>query len=180
MDANTRTPKERTTGSRSTKLYGERCWRCRVASDGARCGIRRKYSAVSGPQPAGRRDASCQRRDQVSQHRCTYHPAGRAARAYRPHRQQEGLRSRPVRRLHGADRRPPRAVVPDAGAGRAGSRHHHHRGHGTQWRTASDAAGLHRSGRLPVRLLHARADHVGDRLRQGRAMPAATTTSANT
>ena len=31
---------------------------------------------------------------------------------------------------------------------------------------ASDAAGLHRSRRLPMRLLHARADHVGGRLRQ--------------
>ena len=33
---------------------------------------------------------------------------------------------------------------------------------------ASDAAGLHRPRRFPVRLLHARADHVGRRLRQGR------------
>ena len=35
-------------------------------------------------------------------------------------------------------------------------------------RAASDAAGLHRPRRLPVRLLHARPDHVGDRLREGR------------
>ena len=34
-------------------------------------------------------------------------------------------------------------------------------------RTASDAAGLHRPRRVPVRLLHAGPDHVGDRLRRG-------------
>jgi xanthine dehydrogenase YagT iron-sulfur-binding subunit len=33
---------------------------------------------------------------------------------------------------------------------------------------ASDAAGLHRSRRLPVRLLHAGPDHVGGRLRERR------------
>ena len=104
-----------------------------------------------------------------------HHPARRAARASRPDRHQEGLRPRPVRRLHGAGRRRARAVLPDArrqpcaapvttieglaGAGR---------------RAAPDAAGLHRPRRLPVRLLHAGADHVGGRLRAAKATPATT------
>ena len=79
----------------------------------------------------------------------------------------KGLRSRPVRRLHGACRRQARAVVPDACRDGRRPRGHHHRGFGqTGRRFASDAAGLHRSRRFPVRLLHARADHVGGRLRQ--------------
>ena len=58
---------------------------------------------------------------------------------------------------------------------------HHHRGSGRpRRRAASDAAGLHRPRRLPVRLLHARADHVGRRLRRAKATPAATPRSANT
>ena len=44
---------------------------------------------------------------------------------------------------------------------------------------ASDAAGLYRPGCLPVRLLHAGTDHVGGGLRERRAMPTATTISAN-
>ena len=45
---------------------------------------------------------------------------------------------------------------------------------------APDAAGVHRLRRVPVRLLHARADHVGDRLRRGRPRGAAMPKSANT
>ena len=49
-------------------------------------------------------------------------------------------------------------------ATRRGPRRHDHRGSGAGRRhAASDAAGLHRSRCLPVRLLHAGADHVGGR-----------------
>ena len=48
-----------------------------------------------------------------------------------------------------------------------GQRHHDHRGSCQGRQAASDAAGLHRSGRVPVRLLHAGADHVGGGLRAG-------------
>ena len=79
---------------------------------------------------------------------------------------QEGLRPRPMRRLHGAGRRQARAVLPDARGDGARPRGHDHRGPGAaDGSAAPDAAGLHRSRRLPVRLLHARADHVGGRLR---------------
>ena len=43
------------------------------------------------------------------------HLARPAARPARPHRHQEGLRPRPVRRLHGAGRRQADQLVPDAG-----------------------------------------------------------------
>src|SRR5262249_11690393 len=41
-------------------------------------------------------------------------PARRAARSSRPDRHQERLRSRPMRRLHGAGRRPADQLLPDA------------------------------------------------------------------
>ena len=44
----------------------------------------------------------------------------------------------------------------------------HDRRSGREWGPASDAAGLHRPGRLPVRLLHAGPDHLRDRLHQRR------------
>ena len=43
----------------------------------------------------------------------------------------------------------------------AGPGDHHHRGAGPGRRAASAAGRLHPARRLPVRLLHARADHVG-------------------
>jgi hypothetical protein len=58
--------------------------------------------------------------------------------------------------------------MPDPGADRPRSADHDHRGIIPRRQTASDAAGLHRSGRLPVRILHAGTDRFGDRLRQGR------------
>ena len=95
--------------------------------------------------------------------------AGRAAHAARPfpartpapHRHARRLRHQPVRRVHGADRRPQREVVHDVrGAGRW-LRGDHHRGPG-QGRPAAPAAGRLLGGARPaVRLLHARHDHVG-------------------
>jgi hypothetical protein len=71
------------------------------------------------------------------------------------------------RGVHRTDRWPSRAVVPDAGARRTGPADHDHRGIGGGRPVASDAAGVHRSGRVSVRLLHAWTDHVGGGLREG-------------
>jgi xanthine dehydrogenase YagT iron-sulfur-binding subunit len=40
-------------------------------------------NTAAGLQPAGLRGASGQRDSEISQHRCPYHPAGRATGAYR-------------------------------------------------------------------------------------------------
>ena len=53
--------------------------------------------------------------DAPAARRAARHAARCVARAPRPDRHQEGLRPRPVRRLHGAYRRPARARLPDAG-----------------------------------------------------------------
>ena len=53
-----------------------------------------------------------------------------AARAPRPDRHQEGLRPRPVRRLHRAGRRPAHQFLPDARRDAGRRRDHHHRGPG--------------------------------------------------
>ena len=58
------------------------------------------------------------------------HPARRAARAPASHRHQEGLRPRPVRRLHGDRRRAADQFLPDARGDARGRQHHHHRGAG--------------------------------------------------
>ena len=50
------------------------------------------------------------------------------ARASASHRHQEGLRPRPVRRLHRAGRRAADQFVPDARGDARGRQHHHHRG----------------------------------------------------
>ena len=50
---------------------------------------------------------------EAAQGRAVDDPARRAARPARPDRHEEGLRSRPVRRLHGAGRRPAHQFVPD-------------------------------------------------------------------
>ena len=97
------------------------------------------------------------------------HVARHPARAAGAHRVEEGLRPRTVRRLHRAGGRTPRAVLPDAGGGRARAGDHH-RGPGRpRGRAPPDAAGLHRPRRLPVRLLHAGPDHERRRLRRGGA-----------
>ena len=91
-------------------------------------------------------------------------PARRAARPSRLDRDEEGLRPRPVRRLHRPAGRPAGEQLPAAGGRRAGPGHHHHRGHRRSGRfPASDAVRIPGSGRLPVRLLHARPDLFGDR-----------------
>ena len=111
-----------------------------------------------------------QRRPKTTQSRAVDHPARCVARPPRSHRHQERLRSRPVRRLHGAGRWPPRQFLPDAGRHEGRRRDHHHRRPCQRRRAASAAAGLHRPRRLPVRLLHAGANLLGggaDRRRQG-------------
>ena len=104
-----------------------------------------------------------QRRRTADRSRALDDPARRAARPSRPDRHEEGLRSRPVRRLHGAGRRPAGQFLPDAGRHEGWRARHDHRGPGDERRAASAAAGLHRSRRVPVRLLHARTDLLGGR-----------------
>ena len=70
--------------------------------------------------------------------------ARRAARPSRPDRHQEGLRSRPMRRLHGAGRRAAGQFLPDARGHEGRRRGHHDRGPGDGRRAASAAAGVHR------------------------------------
>ena len=87
-----------------------------------------------------------------------HHAARRPARAPRPDRHQEGLRPRPVRRLHRAARRPPRQRLPAA----RGRRTTAPRSPPIEGLADGDAlhpmqAGVHRARRVPVRLLHARA-----------------------
>src|SRR5580692_7369241 len=75
-----------------------------------------------------------------------------------------------MRRLHGAGGRAADQFLPDA-CGHEGRRQdHHHRRSGDRRCPASVAAGVHRSRRVPVRLLHARTNLLGrrpDRRRQG-------------
>src|SRR6266511_684131 len=94
-------------------------------------------------------------------HRRAGDPARRAARAARADRHQEGLRPGAVRRVHGARGRPAGAVLPDprrVGGRPAG---HHGRRAGAGGRAAPGPAGVHRLRRLPVRIVHLGADHVG-------------------
>ena len=164
---------------RPAQLHGGRGRRCRHSGDGACRGTGGQCAGGAGPINPGRCHAEGQRQGSRAVDRCAHRAARRLARTSRSHRQQEGLRSRPVRRLHGAGRRPPGAVVPDPGGRRRwASTITTIEGLAQRRQAASDAAGLHRPGRVPVRLLHAGPDHVGDRLCR-KAMPAATTKSAN-
>ena len=96
--------------------------------------------------------------------RSAHHAPRRAARAPASHRLEERLRPRPVRRLHRADGRQAREIVPVARRPRRGARDHDHRGPGARRRAPPVAGRLHRARRLPVRLLHVRADHGRRRL----------------
>ena len=94
------------------------------------------------------------------------------------HVAEEGLRPRPVRRLHGAARRPPRArpawrsrsptTAPSVTTAD---------GLGAGDRPAPGAAGVPRPRRLPVRLLHAGPDLLGGRHARGGRAPATRATS---
>ena len=98
--------------------------------------------------------------------RCSIASARRCA-----DRHQEGLRSRPMRRLHGARQRPAREFLPEPRADARRRRDHDHRRPRHAGRAASDAGGVRRVRRLPVRLLHVRPDHVGGRVAQGAMRP---------
>ena len=87
-------------------------------------------------------------------------PAQRPPRRPGPHRLQVRLRRGPVRRLHGAGRRPGRPLLPGPGRGRRGQGDHDDRGAGRRLGQAAPApAGVPRARRHAVRLLHARHDH---------------------
>lgn len=95
---------------------------------------------VPGQSPAGRTGL-----------RQSHDDARRVARAPRPDRDQEGLRPRSVRRLHGHRRRPARQCLPVVGSDARGSSDHHHRRTRYPGASASDASRVHEARRLPVR-----------------------------
>ena len=104
----------------------------------------------------------------------------RPAREARPDRRRSRLRARRVRRLHGADRRRGALRLHDArGRGRR-PRDHHARRPDERRGAGSRPAGVRRGGRVPVRLLHARADHGGrgPPARQRRRRPSTRSASA--
>ena len=115
---------------------------------------------------SARRRAARQRNRASADARSAHHAARRSARAPASHRIEEGLRPRPVRRLHGADGRQAREILPLARRPRRGARDHDHRRPGPRRPAPSAAGRLHRARRLPVRLLHVRADHGRRRLHQ--------------
>src|ERR1044072_2020811 len=94
-------------------------------------------------------------------------PARRAARSSRPDRHEERLRSRPVRRLHGAGGRAAHQLVSDARGDEGRLRRHDDRRSGGRRRAASAAECLYRARRVSVRLLHAGTDLFGGRPARG-------------
>ena len=120
-------------------------------------------SSNDGTQGVGHgcRDHAPGRRIRVSADRGhPDHPAGRLARTAGYHQREEGLRPRPVRRLHGSSRRTSRAQLPGAGRGAPGCRDRHGRGPRRR-RTAPHAAGVHLPRRLSMWLLHPGTDRLG-------------------
>ncbi len=115
-----------------------------------------RVAAHRAPARQRRRRASC-----ASKPRVTLLDALRETLALDRH--QERLRPRPVRRLHRAGRRPSHQLLPDARGDARGQRDHDHRRPRHARSAASDAGGVHRPRRLPVRLLHAGPDLLGGR-----------------
>ena len=76
-----------------------------------------------------------------------------------------------VRRLHGASRRPGRALLHDADLSGRQRRRHHDRGHGGAPGRQEAAGGLAGARRAAMRLLPGRADHVGDRAADQKPAP---------
>ena len=85
-------------------------------------GARRRSGARSAQRRAAR-----QRNRAPADARSAHHAARRPARAPASYGLEERLRPRPVRRLHGADGRQAREIVPLARCPRGGARDHDHR-----------------------------------------------------
>ena len=102
-----------------------------------------------------------------AEHRLTHDAAGRDSRSRRPHGRNERLRPWSMRSMHRASGRPPRPRVPDVCSHERRARGHYRGSERAGCAIASHATGVHRSRRVPVRLLHARTDHVGDRVHPG-------------
>ncbi len=104
--------------------------------------------------------------------RYAHDAAGRAARAARPDRAQEGLRPRPVRRVHGADRRPAREQLPGAGRRAPGRRDRRRSRASRDGDAAAPAAGARSSRTTPSSAATARPARSARRsamLRRGAA-----------
>src|SRR5215470_10530632 len=99
-----------------------------------------------------------QRRAPRRPHRAAPHTARRAARRSRAHRHEGELPRGGVRSVHRARRRPGGEQLHSLGCAVPGARRDHNRRSGPQRRPRSAAAGVHRSRRRAVRLLHSRDD----------------------
>ena len=94
--------------------------------------------------------------------------AGLPARPTGADRYAQGMQRRRVRHLHGSHRRQAHECLPDARRTMRRSRSHDGRRNRTGRRAPSGPAGFHRSRRVPVRVLHVGADHLGGRMHRGR------------
>ena len=92
----------------------------------------------------GHGHAPCQRRGAQIGRRAVDHASRRAASLPRPDRDQKGLRSRPMRRLHRSGRWPADLFMPHAGDHEGWRAGHDDRGSGARQHASSVAAGLHR------------------------------------
>src|SRR3954469_9383002 len=101
-----------------------------------------------------------QRRSARGRRRPRHAAALRAARPARAERRQVRLRPRPVRRLHGARRRPRRVLLRHAGLRPPGTEDQDRRGPRHRREPRPGAARLHRGAGGAVRLLHRRHDRA--------------------
>src|SRR5262245_7693931 len=93
------------------------------------------------------------------------------ARDARAHRHEEGMRSRPMWRVHRARERSAGELLSDPRRYARWRDDHHDRGPRHARHAASDAGRLRRARCLPVRVLHVGPDHVSCGLAQGALWP---------
>src|SRR5438874_1636319 len=142
-------------------------WR-RAARERADAGAR-SGAAGGGRRARAAADAQRERAALRASARAARDAARCAARIHRPHRDEERLRSRPMRGMHRAGERPAHQFLPLARGGARQRRDRHHRRTCAHRQTACHAGGVRRAGRLPVRLLHAGPDLLRRRVaRRGR------------
>ena len=123
-------------------------------------------------RPKARRLTLHQRRRTFGAHRSAHDAARLPARDPPPDRHQEGLRPRPVRRLHRARQRPPRELVASPSPLlHEGDEITTIEGLGTPGQLHPMQAAFVELRRLPVRLLHVGPDHVGRGAARGAVRP---------
>src|SRR5947207_2460246 len=112
---------------------GRRSCDCSQGRIGRSGNIRHSADADSGN---GRSDIAGERKAACADRRAAHDIARRAARGITPDRDQKGLRSRLLRRLHGACRRAPGQFLPGARGALSGQGDHDDRRLGGKWRAA--------------------------------------------